>query len=122
MPALLYAPSLPGLPGGGAHGGWLISSSRNVLNLWECSKGGRGGMPALMLMHAQEVDLLATQLVAAASAGVMLGASLDTKPGTECVSVHSLSPEAGMLAFKYRFAPPNQRPGGGTRFMSQVCT
>ena len=37
--AMAYAPLLDGLPGGDGHGGWLVSASKNLLNLWECNAG-----------------------------------------------------------------------------------
>lgn len=41
--AMAYARSYEGLPGGDGHAGWLVSASRGLLNLWECSaSGGRG--------------------------------------------------------------------------------
>ena len=45
--ALAYAPVLAGLPGGDGHTGWLISASRQLLNLWETSASGGKGEPSL---------------------------------------------------------------------------
>jgi hypothetical protein len=47
--ALAYLPSIKGLPGGDGHGGWLISSSKGMLNLWECNYGGGRDHPSLMV-------------------------------------------------------------------------
>jgi len=48
--ALTYVPRLSGLPGGDGHLGWLISSSRNIVNLFECNAGGGAkGIPSLMV-------------------------------------------------------------------------
>ncbi len=47
------APRMQGLPGGGCHAGWAISASRQVINLWECSRSGGRGEAAMMLMHSQ---------------------------------------------------------------------
>lgn len=33
---------MPGLPGGDGHSGWLVSSSKGVLNLWETSRAVPG--------------------------------------------------------------------------------
>lgn len=33
-----YALALPGLGSGSSNGGWLVTSSDNMLNLWECGK------------------------------------------------------------------------------------
>ena len=45
--ALAYAPMIRELPGGDGHGGWLLSASKNMLNLWECTSGA--GDPALQV-------------------------------------------------------------------------
>ena len=40
---LVHAPSMPGLPGGDGHAGYLVSAAGQLLNLYECSaSGGRG--------------------------------------------------------------------------------
>ena len=40
---LVHAPSMPGLPGGNGHAGYLVSAAGQLLNLYECSaSGGRG--------------------------------------------------------------------------------
>jgi len=49
--AVAYAPMLRELPGGDGHAGWLLSSSKNMLNLWECTSGS--GAPALQVRHPQ---------------------------------------------------------------------
>ncbi|GLI67658.1 hypothetical protein VaNZ11_011909 [Volvox africanus] len=113
VPALQYCPVLEGLPGGDGHGGWLISSSRRMLNLWECSAGGGRGTPSLMLLHSTETDFVATHLAAESSSRVLFASSTDHRTGAECVAVHSLDPEAGMLSLRYKLAvtnPNTQRP------------
>ena len=41
--SLVHVPSLPGLPGGDGHAGYLITAAGQLLNLYECSaSGGRG--------------------------------------------------------------------------------
>ena len=47
--ALAHAESVEGLPGGPGHAGWLVSSSRGCLNLWECYPGSGSGDAALMV-------------------------------------------------------------------------
>lgn len=47
--ALAHAEKLEGLPGGAGHAGWLVSSSRGCLNLWECYPGSGSGDAALMV-------------------------------------------------------------------------
>ena len=47
--ALAYAPRIAGLPGGDGHAGWLVSASRQLLNLWECSASAGKGEPSLQV-------------------------------------------------------------------------
>ncbi|KXZ49128.1 hypothetical protein GPECTOR_23g57 [Gonium pectorale] len=129
--ALQYCTAIDGLPSGDGHGGWLVSSSRKLLNLWECSAGGGRGAPSLMLLHSQETDFSSSHLAAEPSCQLLFAASADARTGAECVTIHSLNPEAGMLAFKYKLAvvPPNQQrpappPGGPQppRLLSKVAS
>jgi len=118
-----YCPQIDGLPGGDGHAGWLVSASRQILNLWECSPGGGGGpggLPSVMVLHTQMTDFLSTCLAVEPALQLMFGASADTRGtaqlgySSECVSVHSMNPEAGMLATKYRMMVPDPsapRPG-----------
>ncbi|KAF5828477.1 WD40-repeat-containing domain protein [Dunaliella salina] len=106
--ALAYCPTISGLPGGDGHAGWLISSSRHTLNLWEATPGGgaKSGEPSIMMMHSQLTDFLSTHLAVEESLSTMFAVSLDTKAASECVSVHSLSADTGILPYKYRIVPP----------------
>lgn len=62
--------------------------------------------PPPQLLHSQETDYQATHLAAEPSTKLLFTASQDTRPGqtAEYVTVHSLDPDSGMLAFKYRWA------------------
>ncbi|GAB4814875.1 hypothetical protein N2152v2_001921 [Parachlorella kessleri] len=114
--ALAYLPALPGLPGGDNHPGWLVSSSRAMLNLWECSHSGGRGEPALTMMHSQATDYAYAALDADRATQLLLGACID-RSGAECVGVHSLDVE-GMLAFKARCPQPHP---GAQRLPGQSC-
>ncbi|KAG2423107.1 hypothetical protein HXX76_002331 [Chlamydomonas incerta] len=107
--ALQFVPAIPGLPGGDGHGGWLVSSSRRLLNLWECSPGGGRGVMSIMLLHSQETEFVSSRLAAEPSSRLLFAASTEARSGAEFVTVHSLDAEAGMLAYKYKLAvtPPN---------------
>ncbi|KAI8476077.1 MAG: WD40-repeat-containing domain protein [Monoraphidium minutum] len=123
--ALSWVPRLPGLPGGDGHMGWLISSGRSLVNLFECNAGGSvKGEPSLMLMHAQEVDFSCSRLAVEPSLDLMFAVSvtIDRTP-QECISVHSLEVER-LLAYRYRFAPPNAGRGAaaGARLIQHVVS
>lgn len=77
--AVLWRASVPDLPGGDGHAGWLVSAGRGVLNLWECSaSGGKGGEPSVMLMHAQlTAGLTAHALAADEGTATLLAACAD---------------------------------------------
>lgn len=51
--ALYYRQGYESLFGGDGHGGWLVSGSDRMLNLWECSRSAGRGEPALQIMHQQ---------------------------------------------------------------------
>jgi len=59
-----------------------------------------------MMMHSQLTDFLSTHLAVEESLSTMFAVSLDTKAASECVSVHSLSADTGILPYKYRIVPP----------------
>ena len=65
---------------------------------------------------------MSTSMVIEPALGILFAASLDTKPppppagggnppSALCVSIHSMSPEKGMLAYKYRMSHPSFPPG-----------
>lgn len=120
--AITYVPRLVGLPAGDGHQGWLISSSRNLLNLFECNAGGGSkGEPSLVLMHSQVVDFLCTRLAIEHTLELMYAVSLTTgASASEGISVHSLEVDK-LLAYRYKFAPPSQpnRLGGGAQGAGQ---
>jgi hypothetical protein len=66
-------------------------------------------------MHSQETDFVSTSLVIEAELSCMFAGGADTKAPAgqmpDTVSVHSLSAEKGMLAYKYRMV----RGGRGER-------
>jgi len=47
--AVTYVQSMPGLPGGEGHAGWLVSASKGVLNLWETNRAAVGDEMALLV-------------------------------------------------------------------------
>jgi hypothetical protein len=59
--AVAYAKSMPGLPGGDGHSGWLVTSSKGVLNLWETSRAVPGETVLLVSWVCQGVHLLGRQ-------------------------------------------------------------
>ncbi|GAX81925.1 hypothetical protein CEUSTIGMA_g9353.t1 [Chlamydomonas eustigma] len=117
--SMAYTAQIDGLPQGDGHGGWLISSSRNMLNLWECNMGGGPSLPSVIMMHSQQTDFLSSSLTIESGLQMLLAASAETvvRPGvnpTECVSLHCLSAERGILAYKYRMVLPDHfalKPG-----------
>lgn len=122
MASVAYGKSMPGLPGGDGHAGWLVTSSKGVLNLWETSRAVPGET-VLLCMHSQAVDFTSTKLVLEPSTKLMYGASIGTGDAAECVSVHSLDPEVGLLAYRYKFGPPmQQHKPAQQRLMQQVVS
>ena len=110
--AVLWRASVPDLPGGDGHAGWLVSAGRGVLNLWECSaSGGRGGEPSVMLMHAQlTAGLTAHSLAADEGSATLLAACADGKGGG-VAGLYRLRGGATLLGRKGALpAPP---PAGG---------
>ena len=59
---LVHAPSMPGLPGGDGHAGYLVSAAGQLLNLYECSASGGRGEASLQVqclrMPCQEEHIL----------------------------------------------------------------
>lgn len=114
---MAYVPQIAGLPGGDGHAGWLISSSRGLLNLWEASpSGGRGGEPALMCMHSQGTDYTSVCLDTERSSRMLLSASVD-RSGGEWLTAHSLEVDS-LLAPKGRCPMPHNP---GSRIQGQNC-
>ncbi|WIA13470.1 hypothetical protein OEZ85_007049 [Tetradesmus obliquus] len=114
-------PSLPGLPGGDGHAGWLVSGSQGTLNLWETNRGTDATEMALLCMHSQAVDVACSKLVLEPATKFLFGAAAHSSKG-ECISVHSLDAELGLLALRYQFAPPPGRPATSQRLMQQVVS
>eukprot|EP00887_Chlorella_sp_A99_P002337 scaffold10.g2337.t1 len=104
--SLCYLPSVPGLPGGDGHAGWVVSSSKGLLNLWEASPSGGRGEASLMCMHSQGTDYGSVCMEAERGTGLLLGASQHAS-GEEWLTLHSLQVDS-LLAFKSRCPMPHQ--------------
>lgn len=113
---MVYVPQIAGLPGGEGHAGWLISSSRGLLNLWEASPSGGRGEPALMCMHSQGTDYTIVCMDADRSSRMLVGASQD-RAGGEWLTCHSLEVES-LLAPKGRCPMPHN---AASRVPGQNC-
>jgi hypothetical protein len=73
-------------------------------------------------MHSQAVDMTITKMVLEPEARLLLGAAISNSNASECVSVHSLDADVGLLAARYKFAPPPDKARSPSRMMQQVCT
>jgi hypothetical protein len=71
-------------------------------------------------MHSQAVDVTITRMVLEPATRLLLGAAVLSSDASECVSVHSLDADAGLLAARFKFAPPPDRAKATTRRMQQV--
>ncbi|PRW60909.1 WD40 repeat [Chlorella sorokiniana] len=114
--SMAYLPQVAGLPGGEGHAGWLVSSSRGLLNLWEASPSGGRGEAALMCMHSQGTDYTTVCLDGERSTRMLLGASMD-RSGNEWVSASSLEVET-LLAPKGRCPMPHS---AASKIQGQNC-
>jgi WD40 repeat protein len=106
-------PSIPGLPGDDGHAGWAITASHGLLQLWECSRSGGRGEPALMMVHSQGIDHCPAHLAAEPGMQLLL-AACQTNDGKEWVTAHSLDVSA-LLSQKCKAPMPHlaaaQLPG-----------
>ncbi|KAL4419287.1 hypothetical protein ABPG77_008337 [Micractinium sp. CCAP 211/92] len=114
--SMVYVPQIAGLPGGEGHAGWLISSSRGLLNLWEASPSAGRGEPALMCMHSQGTDYTSVCLDADRASRMLVGASQD-RAGCEWLTCYSLDVET-LLAPKGRCPMPHN---AASRVPGQNC-
>lgn len=103
---IVYSQSLPGLPGGEGHAGWAISGSKGLLQLWECSRSGGRGEPALMMMHSQATEHSMESLVVDLDTKMLLAACADFRGG-EWAAFHSLDPDT-LLAQRGRVPMPHR--------------
>ena len=103
---IAYAQSLPGLPGGDGHAGWAISASKGLLQLWECSRSGGRGEPALIMMHSQATEHSMQSLVIDFDTKMLLAACADAKGG-EWATFSSLNPDT-LLAQRGRVPMPHR--------------
>ncbi|KAK9819406.1 hypothetical protein WJX81_008395 [Elliptochloris bilobata] len=112
--AMAYSPSYEGLPGGDGHAGWLVTASRGLLNLWECSASGGRGEASLTVMHSQAVEDSCVALAPERAANLLLSAGAHLRTGAAGVSLLAMCPEEGYLAPRGRLPLPPLPPGGGS--------
>lgn len=92
--AMVYSQSLEGLMEGEDDSGWLLSASRNLLNLWQSTCNDHQTSEAtLQLKHSQSIEFVLEDMDIDASAKLLLGAFTDPRDGCPCISVCSLDDE-----------------------------
>ncbi|KAL3702323.1 hypothetical protein R1sor_020345 [Riccia sorocarpa] len=120
---MVYVPVLEGLEGGEAFTGWLVSSSRRMLNLWECTSYTRPGEPALQVMHSQSTEFVMESMDVDTAAKVFLSFCAHPRDQGYCISLHSLAAESfftykGMIRVPSGGVPPRKQ---GFTSGSRIC-
>ncbi|XP_024381728.1 uncharacterized protein [Physcomitrium patens] len=96
---MLYASELDGLVGEEVHTGWLISSSKRLLNLWECCGYSKASEPALQVMHSQTTEFTMESMDIDTNAKMLLSLSPHPRDSGFVIALHSL---AGESFFKFK--------------------
>lgn len=91
---MLYAPELDGLVGEEVNTGWLISSSKKLLNLWECCGYSRTSEPALQVKHSQAMEFTMEAMDLDISAKMLLSLSAHPRDAGFVIALHSLAGES----------------------------
>ncbi|KAL2649324.1 hypothetical protein R1flu_017452 [Riccia fluitans] len=120
---MVYVPLLEGLEGGEAFTGWLVSSSRRMLNLWECTSYTRPAEPALQVMHSQSTEFVMESMDVDTAAKLFLSFCAHPRDQGYCISLHSLAAESffsykGMIRVPSAGVPPRKQ---GFTTGSRIC-
>eukprot|EP01018_Ginkgo_biloba_P028352 Gb_34591 [translate_table: standard] len=97
--AMCYLPSFEELKGADDNSGWLISSSKKHLNLWQCTSGSSVSEPSLQVMNSQTTEFVMEDMSVDMDAKLLCSFCPHPQDKALCIAMHSLG---GPAFFKFQ--------------------